>query len=126
MSSSTDESEIRKTINYYSEGMRTAKVEILKNAFHKQAILCGYLGDEMIAAPIEGLYDWVDSNPAPDNYKCSILDIEMTNRVAAATVRETDSHGDVIDYFHLLKVGDKWWIVSKVWDGESQLSRLVD
>jgi hypothetical protein len=66
MSSATDESEIRETINYYSEGMRTADVERLKKAFHEQAILCGYLGDELITAPIQGLYDWVDANPAPD------------------------------------------------------------
>jgi hypothetical protein len=25
-------------------------------------------------------------------------------------------HGPVIDYFHLLKVGDTWSIVSKLWD----------
>ena len=116
MSFSPDESAIRETINHYSEGMRTARVEILKNAFHEQAILCGYLGDEMISAPIEGLYEWVDSNPPPEGYNCLVLKVEITNRVAAATVRETDSHGDVIDYFHLLKVGDRWWVVSKLWD----------
>jgi len=119
MNSSTEETAIRKTINYYADGMRTGSVETLKQGFHQQAILCGYLGDEMITAPIEGLYDWVNSNPAPDTYTCSVLDIEITNRVAAATVRETDSHGDVVDYFHLLKVSDRWWIVSKLWDAEA-------
>jgi len=118
MSSSADESEIRETLDFYSEGMRTATVEILKKAFHEQAILCGYLGDEIITAPIEGLYEWVDSTPAPDTYSFSVLKIEITNRVATATVREIDSHGNWIDYFHLLKVGQKWWIVSKLWDAE--------
>ena len=119
MSSSTDEGDIRQAINYYSEGMRTANVDSLKNAFHDQAILCGYLGDELITAPMEALYEWVDSNPAPDVYNCLVLDVEITNRVATAKIRETDTHGDVIDYFHLLKVGDSWWIVSKVWDSEA-------
>jgi len=118
MNPSTDENGIREAINYYSEGMRTADIEILKKAFHELAILCGYLGDEQIAAPIEGLYDWVISNPAPETYNCSILGIEITGRVAAATIRETDPHGDVIDYFHLLKDGNRWWIVSKLWDAE--------
>ena len=116
------ESGIREAINYYAEGMGTANVEILKEAFHQQAILCGYLGDEMIAAPIEGLYDWVNSNPAPaatgEVFGCSILSIEATGRVAAATVRETSHEGDAIDYFHLLKDGDRWWIVSKLWDAK--------
>ena len=119
MTLSDDENKIGETINYYSEGMRTANVEVLKEAFHELAILCGYLGDEQITAPIEGLYDWVASNPAPETYNCSILGIEITGRVAAATVRETDAHGDVTDYFHLLKNGDRWWIVSKLWDAET-------
>src|SRR6266478_5166600 len=119
MNSSADENGIREAINYYIEGIRTGNVEVLRQGFHQQAILCGYLGDEMIAAPIEGLYDWVNSNPAPEFFNLSILAIEITGRVAAATVRETDSHGDVIDYFHLLKDGDRWLIVSKLWDAET-------
>lgn len=119
MNSTTQEAAIRETINYYAEGMRTGSVETLKQGFHQQAILCGYLGEEMIAAPIEGLYDWVNSNPAPEFFNLSILAIEVTGRVASATVRETDSHGDAIDYFHLLKDSDRWWIVSKLWDAET-------
>ena len=116
------ESGIRKAINYYVEGMRTGSVEILEKGFHQRAILCGYLGDEMIAAPIEGLYEWVQSNPAPaetgEVFDCVILAIEVTGRVATATVRESSHEGAVIDYFHLLKDRDRWWIVSKLWDVE--------
>jgi hypothetical protein len=27
-------------------------------------------------------------------------------------------HGVVIDHFHLLKIGERWSIVSKLWDAE--------
>ena len=122
MNSSSEENGIREAINYYIEGMRTGSVEILKKGFHQRAILCGYLGDEMIAAPIEGLYEWVQSNPAPaetgEVFDCLILVIEVTGRVATATVRETSHEGAVIDYFHLLRDRDRWWIVSKLWDVE--------
>lgn len=122
MNISSEENGIREAINYYADGMRTGSVEILKQGFHQQAILCGYLSDEMIAAPIEGLYDWVNSNPAPvetgEGFDCSILAIEVTGRVAAATVRETSHEGAVIDYLHLLKDRGRWWIVSKLWDAE--------
>ena len=40
-----DEAAIRTAINDYVEGVRTGDVEILKRAFHAQAIMCGYLGD---------------------------------------------------------------------------------
>ena len=124
MGNPSEENGVREAINYYVEGMRTGNVETLKAGFHQQAILCGYLGDEMIAAPIQGLYDWVASNPAPaesgDVFRCAILAIEVTGRVAAATVRETSHEEDVIDHFHLLRDQDRWWIVSKLWDAEPE------
>ena len=124
MNSSAEENGIREAINYYVEGTRTGNVETLKEGFHEQAILCGYLGDELIAAPIEGYYEWVAANPAPaatgDVFECSVLAIEVTGRAAAATVRETSHGEDVIDYFHLLKDTDRWWIVSKLWDAEPE------
>lgn len=124
MKNSSEENKIHKAINYYAEGMRTGHVQTLKEGFHEQAILCGYLGAELIAAPIQGLYEWVEANPAPaatgDVFKCDILTIEVTNRAATATVRETSHDEVVIDYFHLLKMQDRWWIVSKLWDAEPE------
>ncbi len=122
MDNLNEENRIRETINYYIEGMRTHSVKILKQGFHSQAILCGYLGDEMLAAPIAGLYEWVDANPAPaetgEVFECSILSIEITGRAASAKVRETGPDGDFIDYFHLINDGNKWQMVSKLWDYE--------
>jgi hypothetical protein len=122
MDTSSEERGIREAIADYADGMRTGDIETLKRAFHEQAILCGYLGDELIAVPIAALYDWVGTTPAPaatgEPFDCEVLEIEVTNRVAAAIVRETDHHGTVIDHFHLLKVSERWWIVSKLWDAE--------
>lgn len=122
MDTPSEERGIREAIGHYAEGMRTGNVAALKEAFHEQAILCGYLGDELIAAPIVALYDWVGGNPAPaatgEPFNCEVLEIGVTNRVATAAVRETDQHGAVIDHFHLLKVNERWWIVSKLWDAE--------
>jgi hypothetical protein len=122
MTTSFDEQGIRDVITFYVEGMRTGDVETLKRGFHEQAILCGYLGDALIAGPIALLYDWVAENPAPaatgEAFSCEIFGIEVTGRVATAKVRERDHHGVVIDHFHLLKAGERWSIVSKLWDAE--------
>jgi Putative lumazine-binding len=119
----SEEQGIRGAIAHYADGIRTGNVETLKRGFHEQAILCGYLGDHLIAGPIAELYAWVRSNRAPaatgDPYECEVLGIDVTGRVATATVRETDQRGAFIDYFHLLRVGDRWSIVSKLWDAES-------
>jgi len=121
MNNLAEEEGIRAVIGHYAVGMRTHDVLSLKRAFHEQAILCGYLGDDLIAGPIAALYAWVNSNPSPDAsgdpYTCDVLNIEVTGRVAAVSVREL-YHDTAIDYFHLLKIGDRWSIVSKLWDSE--------
>ncbi len=93
----SEEIGIHQAVNYYVDGMRTGNIETLKKGFHQLAILCGHLGDEMIAAPIEGLYEWVNSNPAPaktgEVFDCSILSIEITGRVAVVSMRETSHLG---------------------------------
>lgn len=58
MTTSLDEQQIRAAIAFYAEGMRTGDVETLKRGFDEQAILCGYLGDDLIAGPIVELYNW--------------------------------------------------------------------
>jgi len=122
MTTSSEEQSIREVIGYYADGMRTGDLATLERGFHEQAILCGYLGDDLIAGPIAELYAWVGANPAPaatgDPFSCEVLAVEVTGRVASARVRESDHHGTVIDYFHLLKVGGQWSIVSKLWDAE--------
>ena len=122
MSKSAEENGIREAINCYVDGTRAGNVDTLKKGFHEQAILCGYLGDDLIAAPIQGYYDWVAENPAPVvigvPFECRVLAIEVTGRAATATVRETSHGEDVIDYFHLLKANGHWQIVSKLWDAE--------
>ena len=122
MSSQPDEQGIREAIAHYVEGMRTHAVATMKQGFHEQAILCGYLGDHLIAGPIAELYAWASANPSPavagERFDCEILSIGVTGRVAIAAVRETGHDGAVIDDFHLLKVEGRWWIVSKLWDTE--------
>lgn len=85
MDKSSEERGIREAIAHYADGMRTGDIEALKQGFHEQAILCGYLDDELIAAPIAALYDWVGANPAPaatgEPFDCEVLEIEVTNRV---------------------------------------------
>ena len=70
--------------------MRTGDVETLKRAFSRTGDPVRHLGDDLIAGPIVELYDWVAANPAPaatgDPFSCETLGIEMTGRVATATL----------------------------------------
>jgi hypothetical protein len=118
---SPEEAGIRETINRYSEGLREGSVDTLKEAFRPEAVMCGYLGETLIVTPIEGLYDYVRSNPAParsgEPYSCSVSSIDVAGSVASVRITERSYQGhDFIDFLHLLKVDGRWWIVSKVFN----------
>jgi hypothetical protein len=51
-------------------------------------------------------------------YKAQILDIQASARTAGLRLEETGFFGTTsfVNYFHLLKVGDEWQIVSKTFE----------
>ena len=83
---------IRQAINFYIEGLREGSVETLKEAFHTEATMCGYRGETLLVVPIQGLYDFVNSNPAPaktgEPFSASVAAIEVAGSVASAKITE--------------------------------------
>jgi hypothetical protein len=116
---------IRQAINFYIEGLRVGSVETLKQAFHEQATMCGWLGEDLLIVPIQGLYDFVSSHDAPaksgEQFEASVAAIEVAGTVASAKITEKSYQGfDFTTLFQLLKIEGRWWIVGKVFNVEAQ------
>ncbi|REJ77946.1 MAG: nuclear transport factor 2 family protein [Acidobacteria bacterium] len=112
---------VRKTIDLYFEGIREGNVDTLKEAFHSTATMCGYFGEDLLTVPIEGLYEFVEGNPAPavsgEPFEGSVATIDIAGTVASAKVIEKSYMGhNFTDFFNLLKIEGRWWIVSKVFN----------
>jgi hypothetical protein len=112
---------IRQAINFYAEGLREGSVETLKQAFHAEATMCGYLGETMMIVPIQGLYDFVAAHDAPaktgEPFEVSVAAIEVAGSVASARITEKSYQKfDFTTFFHLLKIDGRWWIVGKVFN----------
>ena len=119
-----EEDGIRQAINFYIDGLREGNVETLKQAFHSEATMCGHLGETLMVVPIQGLYDFVDSNPAPtksgEPFSASVAAIDIAGSIASAKITEKSYQGhDFTDFFNLLKIDGRWWIVSKVFNVDS-------
>lgn len=102
-------------VSQYTQGCKEGKSSLMKSAFHKNAIMYGYLNGTLSEGSIENLYNAVDQYGADKNTKTHIdvLSIEET----AATVRVTleDWHGIAFTDFHsLLKINNEWKIIAKV------------
>jgi hypothetical protein len=86
--------------------------------------MCGHLGETLMVVPIQGLYDFVSSNPAPaksgEPFSASVAAIEVAGSVASAKITEQSYQGhNFTDFFNLLKIEGRWWIVSKVFNVDS-------
>ena len=106
---------ITKTIQHYLDGAVSGKGDDMKPAFHEDATIFGYVGPDLFAGPIQGLFDWHDQNGAASELDARIASIEVSGSVASARLELDNWTGHrFTDLFTLLKVDGEWKIMNKV------------
>ncbi len=122
-SQAQDDSEhaaIRKTVRHYLDGARSGRGDDMRPAFHNEATICGFDGDELFVSPIEALFTWNDRNGPADSLESRITSIDVAE--TAATVRlelENWTGTRFTDFFTLLKIDGEWKIMNKVFHKHS-------
>ena len=109
---------IRQVANKYVEGCHTGDIALLRSAFHPQAMMYGVSGENLVVAPIEGLYAYLEANEPPaktgEPHECFISDIRYEGGAALVEIVQESCFGnDYTNYFQLLKIAGEWLIVSK-------------
>ena len=111
----TDEEAIRRTIQQYVDGGISGRGADMKPAFHDQATIFGYIGPDLFAGPIQGLFDWNDGNGPAAGLQARIANIDIEGTVATARIELDNWTGHrFTDFFTLLKVDGEWKIMNKV------------
>ena len=106
---------ISSVIETYFEGGKKGDGSIMKPAFRENATIHGYLDGNLLAAPIQALYDFVSQNPESPELHVENMSIDVVNTIATAKLETTkwlDHH--FTDQFTLFKENGKWLIVSIV------------
>ena len=106
---------ITKVVQRYIDGAKSGKGKDMKPAFHEDATIFGYAGDDLFAGPIQRLFAWNDENGPATGLQARIASIDLIGTIA--TVRlELDNWTDhrYTDLFTLLKVDGEWKIMNKV------------
>ena len=110
-----DEAAIRKTIQIYIDGGIAGSGEKMKPAFHDNATIHGYVGEDLFAGPIQNLFDWVDGNDPAKDVQPEITNVDIQNTIATVRLELDNWTGHKFtDMFTLLKTDGEWKIISKV------------
>ncbi|MET4418891.1 nuclear transport factor 2 family protein [Bradyrhizobium sp. RT3a] len=106
---------ITKVVQHYLDGAKSGKGNDMKPAFHKDATIFGYVGPDLFAGPIQGLFDWNDQNGAATGIQARISEIDIVGTIANVRLEIDNWKGSrFTDMFTLLKTDGKWQIMNKV------------
>lgn len=107
---------VRKMIGLYIQSGKEAKSDIMKQTFHKDAIMYGTAGAEVTGGPIQGLFDYIDSTPKATALEAEIASIEIVESTAYVRVESRNWNGSrYSDMFLLLKDQNGWKIITKIY-----------
>lgn len=110
-----DREAIVRTLETYISGGISGKSSDMQPAFHPTATIHGYLGPDLIAGPIQGLFDWIDGNGPAAELTFETANIDVFETVATARVECHNWGGHrFTDMFTLLNADGEWKIVSKI------------
>lgn len=106
---------IAATMQHYIDGAKSGRSEEMKPAFHADATIFGYVGPDLFAGPIQGLYDWHDGNGAAAGAEIRLASIDVAGTAASVRVEIDNWTGHrFTDFLTLLKVDGVWKIMNKV------------
>jgi hypothetical protein len=106
---------ITRLIQHYVDGAKSGKGSDMKPAFHDDATIFGYVGTDLFAGPIQGLYDWNDANGPAKDIEARIVSIDIVGSIASVRLESSNWTGHrFTDFFNLLKVDGQWKVMNKV------------
>lgn len=110
-----EEAGVRKALDAYIEAALKGDSNIAKSVFGDLATISFSENDSLVSRPIKALFDYYDQT-GPHHAEYEITSLEVAGNVAI--VRIDSKFGDVSfdDMFALVKDGENWKIVSKVYN----------
>lgn len=105
------------TIQYYIDGSREGKSDIMQPGFHSEATIVGHFGGGLVFGPIQKLYELIDGNGPAPKIESNIASIEIMETIAVVRLEVKHWSGNVVspdvhmsDHFNLIKTEEGWKI----------------
>ena len=119
MSNYTDNATaVSAVLSNYFEGIFKGDIELLRSAFHPQALVIGDVNGQPYFKSLDQYLDGVKNRKSPfelgETSRMEILAIEIINSIATAKVRVPMFEFNYHDLLSLSKVNGEWVIVNKL------------
>lgn len=112
---------IESLIQHYIDGAKSGRGDDMKPAFHNEATIFGYVGDDLFAGPIQNLYSWNDANGPAKDIVTKIISIDIVGTVASVRLESDNWTGHrFTDFFNVLKINGQWKIMNKIFHLHAQ------
>jgi len=118
-----DKRQIEIVLQTYIESLNKSDSIMVKEAFHKNAKITGYLHGDLLQLSTEDFAGFVSSQqPSPSengtNVEFEVLNIEIENSIASVKIRDKYLGITFLDILSLLKEGNNWSIYNKLFHVE--------
>lgn len=110
----TDEQLITNTLNDFLEGGTNGEVERFKGAFLRDAVQKAVGNNGVTGMTVESLASRIKPNQKMER-TTRVLSVSYANNAATAITETAYATNKIIDFLNLLKVGNEWKIVSRVY-----------
>ena len=121
-----DEDNIKRTLEIFVDGLRTLDYDKISEVFYEDGLSIGLRNGELSWVVRDHWREMRDQiiksgkNPVDEWSRFRIRSLEIVGNAASVIVDMWFGDGDVtkekyVDFFHLLKAGDKWQIVGKIY-----------
>ena len=113
---------ITELMNLYNEGVRTGSSALMKPAFHQAATFYGYYYDgNLLAGPIQMLFDWVDSNGPSSDLRVRMASVDIHETIGVVRLELENLQGKLAgeegarlsDLFQVIKIDGEWKLSQK-------------
>ncbi len=109
-----DEALIRTTIGNYFEGWMTGDTSKIGSAMHATCQLKNIKEDKVIIFDRATYLGFFSPRPRRENSGGKIIAIDITGTIASAKCEIDTPKRLFTDYFNMMKLGDRWYIVDKI------------
>lgn len=105
---------IRKALDLYCEASVMGDSKVAQPAFATTATMSYVENGKLVSVPIKALFDYYDqTGPQPASYE--ITSCKAATDVAIVSIDSKFGETDFYDMFTLVRDGDEWKIISKVY-----------